>query len=387
MKFQIMNVKFIIRQYIKMMVQSVFLPVLYFFAKRKPVQEKKIIFADAHHGELPYSMEWLYEHIDRKQWQVHDYFLDYQKNGYLTVVKSMFSFMRDYATARYVFICDNFLPVSSCNKRKETTVIQLWHAGGILKKYAYDTKDDIPRYYKGNVYRNYDVVTVSAPVCIPVYERAMRLRKGTVYPVGLSRTDCFFQEEYKEQCRQAFFEKYPEAQGKKLVLWAPTFRGKASNPYLVGRKWVERLEEDLNRLSEGQKWHVLIRVHPHMDNKQKVSNCDIPTERLLPVIDVLISDCSSVIFDYALLNKPLVLYFPDVEEMEGKRGFYIPLHSIPGTMVTKGEALAKEVIHAHESFDFHKLEAFRRKYMEACDGNATWRILDMLGISEKQSRS
>ena len=65
--------------------------------------------------------------------------------------------MKEYAAAGYVYICSYFLPVSSCKKRKETKVIQLWHSGGLLKKMGYDTKDDIPRDYKGDVTANYDL--------------------------------------------------------------------------------------------------------------------------------------------------------------------------------------------------------------------------------------
>ena len=109
-------------------------------------------------------MERLREQIDDSKWEVREYYLDYQGHSAKTVLKNMLAFMKDYANARCVFICDNFLPVSSCEKRPETTVVQLWHAGGILKKYAYDTPDDIPKYYKGHVYKNYTVTTVSAPV-------------------------------------------------------------------------------------------------------------------------------------------------------------------------------------------------------------------------------
>ena len=90
----------------------------------------------------------------------------------------MKSFMKGYAAAGYVYICSYFLPVSSCKKREETKVIQLWHSGGLLKKMGYDTGDDIPKYYKGNVTRNYDLVTVSSEVCIPVWERHWDFRKG-----------------------------------------------------------------------------------------------------------------------------------------------------------------------------------------------------------------
>lgn len=391
-----MDIRFRCRQFVKMAVQNIMLPLVYTASKRKKIDNKKIIFADAHHNTLPYSMEYLRSQLDDSEWDIREYFLDYQGNSFLCVLKSMLAFMKDYANARCVFICDNFLPVSSCNKRTETCVVQLWHAGGILKKYAYDTEDDIPKYYKGHVYKNYDVTTVSAPICVPVYERAMRLTKGTVCPVGLSRTDVFFKESYIEECRKDFYNRYPEALGKRVVLFAPTFRGKASNPHLVGEEWIRTLESRLNAgLKEGEKpYKVYMRVHPHLDNKKKLSNIDIETQRLLPVIDLLISDVSSVIFDYILLDKPLVLFLPDLKELESTRGFYIPLTEIPGTLVTKGEELAEAVADTcHVFYDvkagqgdktpevmLSQLKLFRELYMGACDGQATERLLRQIGL-------
>lgn len=377
-----MNMKFIIRQWIKMIVQNLILPFVYMISKRKKINSRKVIFADAHHNQIPYSMEYLRGQFEDSQWEIEEFCLDYQGNSFGKVLKSMLSFMRAYANARYVFICDNFLPVSSCNKRTETIVVQLWHAGGILKKYAYDTPDDIPTYYKGHVYKNYDITTVSASICVPVYERAMRLEKGTVYPIGLSRTDLLFKKEYIEECHREFYTKYPEAEGKRVVLFAPTFRGKASDPYLVGGEWIEKLEEKLNsRLQEWEKpYKVYMRVHPHLDNKKKLSNIEIDTNRLLPVIDLLISDVSSVIFDYVLLEKPMVLFIPDLEELENARGFYIPLREIPGVLVTEGELLEQAVRNTVHTFPKdvemqRRLHDFRETYMGACDGHATERLL------------
>ncbi|MBR1693560.1 MAG: CDP-glycerol glycerophosphotransferase family protein, partial [Lachnospiraceae bacterium] len=394
-----MKIKFIVRQMIKMAVQNVLLPFVYRIHRRKTVNKRMLLFADAHHDTIPYSMEAVRQRFDGCEWEIREYFLDYQGNSFFAVLRSMLAFMRDYANAGYVFICDNFLPVSSCRKRPETCVVQLWHAGGILKKYAYDTPDDIPAYYKGHVYKNYDVVTVSAPVCVPVYERAMRLRRETIYPIGLSRTDCFFDENYLQSCREEFYAHYPEAKGKRILLFAPTFRGKASDPYLVGGEWVMRLEEQLNgALDEGEMpYKVYMRVHPHLDNKKKLSNIDMETQKLLPVVDLLISDVSSVIFDYVLLQKPMVLFLPDLEELESTRGFYIPLADIPGTLVTQGEKLAgsvRDTVRAFYAADKggqacdddarQRLRNFCRLYMGSCDGQATDRLLSLIGLLDKR---
>lgn len=144
---------------------------------------------------------------------------------------------------------------------------------------------------------------------------AMKLNKGVVKATGLSRTDLFFDDSYKQKCYELFYKKHPDAIGKKLVLWAPTFRGKANNPFILGKNYIDELQEKL-----GEEWYVLTKVHPHLDSKNHISNTNIPTEELLPIIDILITDYSSVIFDYILLSKPLILFVPDYEEYKQKRG-------------------------------------------------------------------
>ncbi|MBE5934333.1 MAG: CDP-glycerol glycerophosphotransferase family protein [Lachnospiraceae bacterium] len=369
-----MNIKFFVRQLIKMTVQSVVLPVVYNVSKKKNIDEKLVIFADAHHTQVPYSMSCMRQAFEDSDYKVVDMYNNYQTESYVSVVKSFMRFMKLYANAKYVFICDNFLPVSSCNKRKETTVVQLWHAGGLLKKYAYDTLDDIPKYYKGNVYKNYTLTVCSAPICIPVYERAMKQERGTVKATGLSRSDLYFDENYIESCKEEFYKEYPEAKGKKVLLWAPTFRGKALEPYVLGIEDVDKMKEQL-----GEEWYVISKMHPHVEDKQKKSSCVIPTERLLPVVDMLMADYSSVIFDYVLLHKPMVLFVPDYDEYIQTRGLYIDLKDIPATLVTEGHKLQEAVLEECNNFDIDKVREFSNVYMGACDGNATRRILDEIG--------
>ncbi len=366
---------FRIKQIIKMSFQNVILPICYWFHSRGKINEKLVVFADAHHDTIPYSMEEIYEQVKKLDVQIVECCTNYKTNSAISVFKSMFHFMRVYGKAKYVFICDNFLPVTSCNKRKETEVIQLWHAGGILKKFGYDTERDIPKYYKGNVYKNYTLVTVSAECCRDVYISAMKTAPDHVKATGLSRTDRFFSRDYLEQCRREFYELYPEAQGKKLVLWAPTFRGNATNPELVGLEEISQLQNEL-----GEEWYVLIKVHPHMDNIRKISNCEIQTERLLPVIDVLISDYSSVIYDYILLEKPLVLYVPDLQYYIDNDQLYIDFNEMPGIIVKEYKELVKSVMIEYLQNNLEKMRIFRETYMQACDGHATERILKTISL-------
>lgn len=374
------KLKFQIKQLLKIFSQNIILPVAYRFYALRPVNENKVILADSHHREIPYSIVNIKKSVIEKGYEVEEFFVDFQKGSPLFILKKMIYFMKIYAQAKYVFICDNFLPVSSCKKRKETIVVQLWHGGGLLKKTGYDTPDDIPKAYKGNVYKNYSLVSVSADCCVPVFERSMRQPEGVVHATGISRTDDYFDEQYIEKCRENFYKLYPEAKGKKLLLWAPTFRGKAGRPEIKGMEYIEKLRDRL-----GSEWNVLIKVHPHAEAKQKVSNCTIPTEQLLPVIDCLITDYSSVVFDYSLLKKPIVLFVPDRTEYMEQRGLYIALEEIPAVIVENGDRLYKGVLKEMNEFSPEKVAGFAEKYMTYCDGGATERIMRLaqtLGGSE-----
>lgn len=78
-------------------------------------------------------MEDLYQWFETTDYKVLKLTKDCDGGNYAGGLKFMLRFMLCYAKARYVFLCDNFLPAASCNKREETTVVQMWHAGGMLK--------------------------------------------------------------------------------------------------------------------------------------------------------------------------------------------------------------------------------------------------------------
>lgn len=356
-----------------MFIQGIFLPIIYLIYKHLPVQSKRVIFADAHHDTLPFSMQIMHQNILDMGFEVIDYFYDYGKMNKIDQIHSMIKFMKLYTTAKYVFLCDYFLPVSSCKKKEETMVVQLWHCGGILKKMGIDALDDIPCYYKLNPHKNYNLMTVSAPNCIPVFTRCMNLSHGIVQSTGISRSDIYFDSCFNRKCKLNFFQQYPKAYGKKIVLWAPTFRGNASDPFLVGKEDILKLQKEL-----GLEWVVLIKAHPYIDRQQLISNCKIPAEKLLPIIDVLITDYSTILFDYMLYEKPFVLFAPDFDEYQKQRGFYIDYNSLPGPVITKGNKLASAVKSVLENPDRTLLKKGHELYMENCDGNSTKRIISLI---------
>jgi len=359
-----------------MLVQNVMLPVVYKIQCASDIQKGLVLFADAHNGSVPSSMAPLVEAVrQRGNMRVMEIYDDYQNISFKRLLCRMLYFMKYYARAEYVVICDNFLPVSSCRKRPGTTVIQLWHGCGAFKKFGYDTAGDIPSYYKGNVYRNYDIVTVSAPGCAPHFQSAMRLKKEVFQPLGVCRTDKYLDQAYNEACRQRFLEQYPQAAGKKVVLWAPTFRGSPAEPKLEQYGDIVKLGKQLP-----EEYWLIIKVHPHLAKKYPYDNCALTTDELLPVTDLLITDYSSIIFEYCIYKKPMLFYAPDMDEYGVHRGFYLDYESLPGKIVRRQEELSGAVQYAlsHSAEQAATVGAFYDDYMSGCDGNVTQRLADMI---------
>lgn len=371
-----MNFKIVIRQYLKMAVQSILLPFVYRMQCPKEVEKGLVVFADAHNQSVPPSMAPLVQEVRKRgNMRVVEIYDDYQQISFKRLLKRMLYFMKCYARAEYVVICDNFLPVSSCRKRKGTTVIQLWHGCGAFKKFGYDTEGDIPAFYKGNVYRNYDIVTVSAPGCVRHFQSAMRLPGKVFKPMGVCRTDKFFQEAYNRACRELFAREHPGAAGKKVVLWAPTFRGNPADPKLEQYEDIVKLGGELP-----EDVFVIIKVHPHLAKKYPYDNSSLTTDQLLPVTDLLITDYSSIIFEYSIYRKPMLFYAPDMEDYGVERGFYLDYRKLPGTAVTEQERLAGEVMRAllHGEDGAAAVGEFFEMYMSGCDGHVTERLADQI---------
>lgn len=366
--------KFVVKQFAKMAMEHFLFPLVYFFYSFQKPQKGLVLFADAHHNDRPFSIRRMYHTIKglkNEELEIKEYYMDFSAVSNLKSLKFSLKFMKDYAKAEYVFICDNFLPVSSCRKRKFTKVVQLWHSAGLLKKAGYDCKDSIPRFYKGEVFKNYDLLTVSAEPVVHILKSSMHQPEGVVKATGISRFDYYFSTRYNSVCRERFYAEYPQAKGKKIILWTPTFRGNAANPYIVG-------QEAVNNLAKNSDYFVIKKLHPHLKAENEIK---FPSEQLFAVADLLITDYSSTLFDYLAYSKPFVLFAPDLEEFKRTRGFYVHYEDFPTTVVTDGENLPSAVEHELTCRDRETLKECYNYHCGMCDGKATERILKQIGFN------
>ena len=164
----------------------------------------------------------------------------------------------------------------------------------------------------------------------------------------------------------------PGAIGKKVVLWAPTFRGNAAFAGVEGADGIRQAQEQL-----GDGYYFVYKLHPHSEKHLQMDTCSMGTEEILAAADVLVTDYSSILFDAMACHLPLVLYAPDIEEYRDGRGFYLQYESIPAPFAADGESLARVLADpaTYKIPDSRRYQAFYDAHMSGCDGKATKRIL------------
>lgn len=106
---------------------------------------------------------------------------------------------------------------------------------------------------------------------------------------------------------------------------------------------------------------------------------DLDIDKLLCVSDICISDYSSLIFEYSLFERPMIFYAYDLEDYFDWRGFYYNYDDLtPGPVVTETEEIIDYIQNLDTRFDKEQVHVFREKFMSACDGCATDRIMELV---------
>ena len=365
--------RLLIRELQKACLQHFILPIVYLLFSYQKIDKKFVILADSKSSGVPFSLNAIYQELKHRDYKILVCCDDYSKLTILEKLSKIINFMKFYAKAKYVFISDYYLPVSSCKKRKETKVIQLWHASGLQKKFGYDADDDLRKLRYVNPVKNFDLVSVSSEIMIDVIANNWKLDNEKIKAMGTSRSDIFYDKTYLKYCKEKFYNRYPNAINKKIILWAPSFRGNGSNAKIDNIEQVLALKEKLS-----DKYYFIIKLHPHLQKKYCVDNCSIPTEELYPVTDILITDYSSVLYDFLLLKKNVIFYVPDYEEYLETRGLYIDYKKeFEFPIVYNIDNLYETICNYHQIEDI-KIRMYKNKFIKNNDGKVSKRIVNYL---------
>ena len=126
-----------------------------------------------------------------------------------------------------LFIVDNaYLPIHVAPHRSGTTVVQVWHAVGALKRFGADTLRPLAEPERTFLHRHYDYVVTTSEIARAPYSAALRTPIERVLALGAPRTDFFFDESALAAARARLLAAHPLLAGRRIVLYAPTFRGR-----------------------------------------------------------------------------------------------------------------------------------------------------------------
>lgn len=343
-----------------------FFALIFNISRLFPVKEKKVILFNGHNHGLNGNLKEIKDGIERRS-DAYFFILlakhDRNGNGIGAKIAALFRFFFVFpyhmATAAYIFLNDNFLPFGYCIPSKKTKIIQVWHGAGAFKKFGLSVEtDEKIRHQVEKANARVTHLFVTSKQVVPIYEEAFAIPKERIYATGIPIMDVYDREKTKQECIQNFYAVYPNLKGKKLLLYTPTFRKTdQENQDIMKHFPVERLKKTL-----GKGWVIGIKMHPKYpaDNIPEDEFCLNLTGYpqiidLFFISDILVTDYSSTVVEYALLGKPIIMYAYDLQEYD--RGFYFEYESkVPGIVAKTEEELLQAITGAGK--EDSKREAF-----------------------------
>ena len=299
-------------------------------------------------------------------------------------------FLKHYSLRSYYYLMTTKVIVTNGSYapwfpfRKSQKVINTWHGGGAYKKIESDTPDASWADKKQAVAagKNTSLFVSSCQKATELEFRGAFSYEGEVLEVGMPRNDCLVRGEYLASATKVR-EQYNITPSERIVLYAPTYRK-------CDRDIVLNEEQLLNLLtSGGQTWRLLFRAHRYatgdtiigVDGDDYIDVTDYSDmQELLMAADMVITDYSSLIWDYSFLERPCFLYTPDVKEYLSTTGFYVGMEHWPFKNANTMKELL-ELIRGYndnenkESIAEHHQFMGNRETGEACGAITKW-ILD-----------
>ena len=298
-------------------------------------------------------------------------------------------------TSQYLFNNSTFPPEFA--KRPEQTYVNTWH-GTPLKKMGYDVVDGGPD--TRNIIRNFLAADFVLSPNSFTTQRMLRegyrldgIFRGKIAEVGYPRVDAQFAGSIATSnvLRQLRDHGVSIPQGKKIAVYAPTWKGASFYDPLDEMEEVSQFVAEL-QAELGTDWRVLLKLHQrvmeqadgHPDIKDRLVPNHVPANCALSVADALITDYSSIFYDYQALDRPLCFYIPDFETYSEYRGVYQDPQSWPGPIVATAEAAAAAITSEPSEEVANRRREARAVYNAYDDGRATQRVIDIV-FNENES--
>lgn len=373
----------------------------YLTDKTDNVDSNTIVFESFGGKNYSDSPKYIYEYMQKKYPQLN-YIWVFSKpennnipGNAVKVKKGSKAYYNAYSKAKF-WVSNARLPLY-LNKKENQTYIQTWH-GTPLKRLANDMKvvrmpGTTTANYKKNFYEEtarWDYLISPNRYSSDIFKSAFWMDEARTLEIGYPRNDVLINEQNNTSYIQQIKKDLNIPEGKKIIMYAPTWR---DDEFVKKGKYLFDLKINLRNLQEklGDNYVILLRMHYLISNALDlngyeefaidVSNYDDISELYL-ISDALITDYSSVMFDYGILKRPQFFFAYDIEKYDkGLRGFYMNyMEDLPGEIITDEFKLAEELqkIDEHKQKYSDKIESFYNKFCSIEKGQSSKFIGDYI---------
>ena len=358
---------------------------IYFFMKLLPTNRSKVLFLSRQSNTPTEDFEFLAARLRELKPEIKIVMITKRADkgiaDLLVYAWQTLRSMHHLATAS-VCVLDSYWPAVSILRHKDSlAVVQMWHAMGKIKQSGYQSvgkkfgrSDMLVREMR--MHRNYDVIIAGGKAFNPFYCASFGVDESILYNAGLPRMDRL--RESVDAARKQFYDTYPELEGKKIVLYAPTFR----------KGQILDTQDIVNSFDFSDNQVLIIKRHPNQrldeEHIAPALTCDeVPTSVVLSVCDCIITDYSAITIEAAVLGKPVYFYLFDLEDYLSHNGLNVLLwEEFPDCVFSEPEALFEAI--KNRPYNFENYKRFCEKYLPDLSGRATDRIANLvIGCMER----
>lgn len=309
------------------------------------------------------------------------------EGGLLSKIGYCFHMLRQMyhlATSQIVILDSYSILVSVLNHKKSLLVIQMWHSVGTMKKFGYSILD-MPEGSSSKIaktmkmHANYDYILAASEAYKP------HLAEGFHYPISkimtfpLPRVEALESSQYAADAKAKIYRSYPRLAEKETILYVPTFR-KGENQDFFSAAIALANAVDYSR------YNLVIKAHPlaefEADHPKAIIDQQFSSFDMLFISDYVISDFSCIIYEAAVLKRPLYFYTYDYDHYLATRDIYIDYKKeMPGPICSTAAEIVQAI--SDQACDPEKVQSFLTKYITPKSGHETKDIVDFIFSKRK----
>lgn len=360
-------------------------------SRKKSNCKKTILFMSEQDDQLALNMQVLLQRMKERELD-KKYNITYSLRKATSepqTKKSNANMLRKVAEADIIIIDDHVPLFNSLVLPKDIKVIQIWHAGAGFKGVGYSRWGHAGCPGPFSCHRQYTFSISGSANISEFFSEQFGILDEQIIPTGMPRMDTYLNEENRRKLTNKLHQRYPQIEGNKVILFAPTYRGRdRANAYYP----YEKLDfSELYGFCRDNNYVVMFKMHPWVSE-----SVPIPEEYsdrffdlneypnindLFYVTDLLVTDYSSSIYEFSLMDKPMLFFAYDKEQYSTSRGFHRDYDStVPGKVCKTFD----EVMDALRSGDLQveKVEKYKKDHFDFVDDHASDRVIDWLIIGD-----